>query len=260
MSYGSTNTQIPEAENVIATCTLSIEPQASKMSYITPFWFFITYKRKSWQFEHDDIVNISLSHHKFVGHLTIGGLIACFSTILLSKGIFDPFILLITLIGGLILLYYGWMGAPVLIVQERNDTTKIYLGEVPAELSAYLNFYKKYRFQQKQAMHIYHIASAEDWAREDHQYTHASLQTEQFIHASTKEQVAPTFGKHFPDSGSFLLLEINTSQLESPLKYEYVETRAASFPHIFGPINKSAVEKTHAFSNLQELQSVVARL
>ena len=260
MSYGDHRRKEPSVENVIAQCTLSQVPREDKVSYITPFWFYVKYGSKNWQFEHDNIIEVALSHHRFVGHVTIGGLLACFAAILLSKDLFDPFILLIILIGGLILLYYGWTGSAVLIVKERNDTTKIYLNEVPGELDAYLRFYKNYRSQQQQAMNIYHIATRTDWEADKNQYVHASLATEKFIHASTKEQVAPTFEKHFPASGDFLLLKIDVKALASPLKYEYVAQRSTSFPHIYGAINKSAVSDVLAFSSLKELQTILTSL
>ncbi len=89
---------------------------------------------------------------------------------------------------------------------------------------------------------IYHIVSAEDWARQASlpTYEAASLQTEGFIHLSQKEQVAGTLSRYYQNVPDLLLLHIDVDKLTHELKYE-VATNNESFPHVYGPLNKDAV-------------------
>ncbi|SOD97119.1 DUF952 domain-containing protein [Spirosoma fluviale] len=89
---------------------------------------------------------------------------------------------------------------------------------------------------------IYHIVSAADWQQQESTSTYEapSLQTEGFIHLSTKEQVAGTLSRYYQNVPDLLLLHVDTSKLTSELKYE-LATNNEAFPHLYGPLNKDAV-------------------
>jgi len=260
MISGQTAKQEPTAENIVAKCFLSDKEDEREITYITPFWLHIINKKKHWRFDNENIANIMVQNHKLMGPLIGGGLIACFAIILISANLFDPFILLTGFVGGLVLIYHGWTGSTAIIVNEKNDSTVIYLKEPPAALDSYLKFYRDYLQKRDKAMSIYHIASSKEWENSAEMYHHASLQTEKFIHASTKEQVMPTFEKHFPEQGEFTLLEIDIAKLNSEVKYELVQERNQPFPHIYGEINKSAVTRTFPFRILPELRNIMFKL
>jgi uncharacterized protein (DUF952 family) len=101
---------------------------------------------------------------------------------------------------------------------------------------------------------IYHIATAADWERavRDGQYTMSTrgltLAEQGFIHASTAEQVplvAEAFYRGAPD---LLLLVIDTDLVGPPIRYEHVPGQAAPYPHIYGPLNATAVVEARPFS------------
>ena len=100
---------------------------------------------------------------------------------------------------------------------------------------------------------IYHLATAADWERavRDGQYTMSTrgltLAEQGFIHASTAEQVplvAETFYRGAPD---LLLLVIDTDLVGPPIRYEHVPGQAAPYPHIYGPLNVTAVVEARPF-------------
>ncbi|MGB3467733.1 MAG: DUF952 domain-containing protein, partial [Cyclobacteriaceae bacterium] len=254
------NIQIPENTSVIARCKLDDKPDNISVSLITPFWIYFITRKKTWRFEHENVQQISTGHHKLMGPLIGGCLLSCFSIILLSRNIFDPFLLLTFFVIGLITTYYGWQGADTIMVREKNDATNIYLTQYPDGLDSYLKFYRDYIRKPNHAMSIYHIATAKEWKEKETEYRHISLNSENFIHASTKEQVLPTFQKHFPAEGDFLLLEIDMQQLTSEVKFEYVSDREELFPHIYGTINKSAVISVLPFQNPNELKQIMFNL
>jgi glutathione S-transferase len=97
-------------------------------------------------------------------------------------------------------------------------------------------------------VHIQHIALAETWA--DAQlagtYTVSTLGLELadvgFIHCSRPEQLEDVFEHFYADvTEPLLLLTIDTDLLTSPWQLDDVPGEALSFPHIYGPLNTSAV-------------------
>ncbi len=96
---------------------------------------------------------------------------------------------------------------------------------------------------------IYHITTASDWLRQADSpvYEVASLATEGFIHLSKAEQVAGVLERYYQNVPDLLLLHIDADRLTSQLIYE-VATNSELFPHLYGPINKSAVMRVEQLS------------
>lgn len=93
---------------------------------------------------------------------------------------------------------------------------------------------------------IFHIATAADWRRtlDTGTYTTSTvgvtLEEEGFIHASRRDQVQGVFDRYYRSLGEDLvLLTIDPSRLESEVRVEPVG--AETYPHVYGPINRSAV-------------------
>jgi len=94
---------------------------------------------------------------------------------------------------------------------------------------------------------IYHIVTNESWQSqiESDVYRHASLDTEGFIHASRASQIAGVLDRYYQGVNNLLQLTIDTDLLSAtaPLKEELAKSVGELFPHIYGPINKSAIVK-----------------
>jgi glutathione S-transferase len=95
---------------------------------------------------------------------------------------------------------------------------------------------------------LYHIATAPDWdrARQEGEYRTStrgrSLSEEGFIHASTASQVLPVANAVYLDEQQDLvLLVLDTSRLAAEIRYEPVPGWADPFPHIYGPLDVTAV-------------------
>ncbi|ARK10263.1 DUF952 domain-containing protein [Fibrivirga algicola] len=89
---------------------------------------------------------------------------------------------------------------------------------------------------------IYHIVTKADWDRQADQahYEAASLQSEGFIHLSTKEQVAGVLERYYQNVPDLLLLQVDPNKLVHSLRYE-AATNNEHFPHLYGMLNKDAV-------------------
>lgn len=99
---------------------------------------------------------------------------------------------------------------------------------------------------------IIHITTRADWekARAIGEYKAASLDSEGFIHCSTIRQVSDTANIFFKGEKGLVLLCIDENKLNSEVKYKNPTGGAKHdpgvgnlFPHIYGPINLSAVIK-----------------
>lgn len=61
-----------------------------------------------------------------------------------------------------------------------------------------------------------------------------------FIHLSTKDQLAGTLAKHFAGQGDLVLVVLDAGALGAALKWE-LSRGGALFPHLYGPLEMSAV-------------------
>jgi glutathione S-transferase len=101
---------------------------------------------------------------------------------------------------------------------------------------------------------IYHIATAVAWAQaqRDGQYTMSTrdrtLAEEGFIHASTAPQVARVANAFYQGAPDLLLLVIDPDRVDSEVRYEPVPGHDLPYPHIYGPLNLSAVVQTRPFA------------
>ncbi|HWH94483.1 MAG TPA: DUF952 domain-containing protein [Baekduia sp.] len=93
---------------------------------------------------------------------------------------------------------------------------------------------------------ILHITTADGWAaaRAAGRLVTPSLDEEGFIHCSTHAQVAATANRIFAGSGDLVLLEVDTTKVTAPLKWERATDVQDEFPHIYGPLNLDAVTGT----------------
>jgi len=97
---------------------------------------------------------------------------------------------------------------------------------------------------------ILHITSEQEWleAQQRGEYVAPSLQTEGFIHCSTEKQVLHVANAFYHGRNDLVLLKLDEAQLKPELKWEPPAGNPApgisdsdKFPHIFGPINLTAV-------------------
>ena len=106
-------------------------------------------------------------------------------------------------------------------------------------------------------MNLYHIATRAAWidATRNGSYTAPSLSSQGFIHCSTAAQVLPVARQFYAAQTGLVLLVIDPRRLTSVLKWEPAAAgpppdgvdEAATFPHIYGPIDLEAVVQTADF-------------
>lgn len=95
---------------------------------------------------------------------------------------------------------------------------------------------------------IFHITTRARWleAEQVGLYRADSLTTEDFIHASTEDQVARVANGLFRGQNSLVVLHIDPQLLGVTVKLEGPEGSSELFPHIYGPVQARAVTRVSA--------------
>lgn len=90
---------------------------------------------------------------------------------------------------------------------------------------------------------IYHLTTVGEWedAQDQGSYQPPSFTREGFIHCCTKEQLDSVLQRHFKGVENLVRLVIDPSLLNQKLQYDRDEQLQQEFPHIYGPLNLSAV-------------------
>src|SRR5687768_17360062 len=88
------------------------------------------------------------------------------------------------------------------------------------------------------AENIFHITQRAAWleAQREGYYRGDTLDTEGFVHCSTREQVVWVANQRFRGQAGLVLLVIDIEKLEPALRYERAEA-GELFPHIYGSLN-----------------------
>jgi uncharacterized protein (DUF952 family) len=93
---------------------------------------------------------------------------------------------------------------------------------------------------------LLHICSPAEWAQARRRGEHRpdSLRDVGFVHLSTPEQVHLPANRLYAGRTDLMLLHINASRLEAPLRWEPGEATDPApmlFPHLYGPVPTSTV-------------------
>jgi uncharacterized protein (DUF952 family) len=96
---------------------------------------------------------------------------------------------------------------------------------------------------------VYHILPRSDWkaAKKAGSYRPASLARDGFIHFSRVEQVLPVARNFYQDAEDLLLLTIATEKVAGEIRYEDLLGEGKLFPHLYGPLDLSAVVAVDEF-------------
>jgi uncharacterized protein (DUF952 family) len=103
---------------------------------------------------------------------------------------------------------------------------------------------------------ILHITSKAEWraAQTRGEYRAASLESEGFIHASTSKQVLAVANAFYRGQNDLVLLVIDESLVTPEVRWEAPSGSPAAgispadlFPHIYGPLNPTAVVRVLDF-------------
>ena len=101
---------------------------------------------------------------------------------------------------------------------------------------------------------LFHLALKGDWEQAQdsgtYQWSTRGMRLTEvgFIHCSWQEQVPKTFERFYADAGEIVLLEIDPTRLNSPLRADAIPT-GELFPHLYGPLPIEAVRSISPYSS-----------
>jgi uncharacterized protein (DUF952 family) len=92
---------------------------------------------------------------------------------------------------------------------------------------------------------IYCIAETRDWqaAQETGYFASADLAAAGFIHCCTAQQVAGVVQRYYQGHETLLLLEIDETRVQEPIRWEDLTDAGQLFPHVYGRIPLAAVRR-----------------
>lgn len=94
----------------------------------------------------------------------------------------------------------------------------------------------------------YKLVDAEEWRAVSDAYLGSEVdRADGYIHMSTGDQLAETAARHYRGRGGLLLLAVETHRLGDALVWE-PSRGGALFPHIYGPLPRSAVTSERALA------------
>ena len=99
-------------------------------------------------------------------------------------------------------------------------------------------------------MRILHVATGAEWERaeRDGVYRGNTLATEGFIHCAKPEQLMHVLTRYFPATAGHVIVEIDPARVDAEIRWEGAtewvpDSLPDGFPHIYGPLNLSAVTR-----------------
>lgn len=96
---------------------------------------------------------------------------------------------------------------------------------------------------------IVHALSESDWRsfQERGEYRPSSLDSQGFVHCSKPGQIVVVADVTHADSDDLVLLLLDESSLDSPVRYETSGDGASAYPHVYGPLTSDAVLDSYPF-------------
>jgi uncharacterized protein (DUF952 family) len=98
-------------------------------------------------------------------------------------------------------------------------------------------------------MLIYKIVPRAEWENVTEAYRgSAHDRADGFIHFSTRAQLPETLKRHYAGQDDLLLIAVDAQTLSPALKWELAPSRGEDFPHLYGPLSKSAALRTQSLN------------
>lgn len=213
----------------------------------------VIFKGKSQVFYRSNIIKLILTKKKLIVPLVIGGIGACMSITAMSMGWYYRQLNLIIIFLFLGVQYYGFIGKDALELFEKGHSNIFLLKKTLPSIRKFLLVFNSSQahLQHSYQNFIYHLADPKEWENQltkDH-FTPKNYKKEGFAHASSAGQVQETHQNYYSDKDAMILVTIVPEFLTGPIKYEYNSSRNEAFPHIYSPINKTAIIRLQYYSN-----------
>ena len=245
-------------ETIILSSYLKKSGDKQNQIMLTNDKLIVIFNGKMQAYYRSNIQKLSINKKKLIIPLIIGGIGSSLSMIATSMGWYDRQITLFVTMIFFGVLYYGFVGKDALEIFDKGNSDIFLLNGNLLTVYQFIHFFNatKNIHNNNSEQKIYHIASKKSWEDQlfNANYTHISLEKEGFIHSSTAQNLTDTYNMYYKQDEELVILLIIPELLVPEIKYEFAESRNAYFPHIFGSINKTAIQSVNIFKNEAELR------
>lgn len=243
---------------ILLKCYLGKSGDSQYMLVLYDRLLVVVFKGRRMDFPLPTIKGMVISRKKLIIPLLVGGIGTCFSWLALSLGWYhyQTNLLLVFLFFGW--MYYGFLGKDGLEINEGKHQHVFLIKANHFVLNTFLKFTKERTHQSPPSpvSICFHLVSKVDWEAQELStlYTHPSLDSEGFIHTSYLSELVASYHRYFRPTDELVLLGIDLAQVEAEVKINEVPSRQALFPHIYGPLNKSAIVLLRTIQSAQDLE------
>lgn len=97
--------------------------------------------------------------------------------------------------------------------------------------------------------YVVHALSSSEWEsfQETGEHRPSSLTSEGFVHCSKPGQMVVVADINHADDDDLVLLLLDESELDPPVRYESSDEGGSAFPHVYGPLSLDAVVDSFPF-------------
>ncbi|MBU2912733.1 DUF952 domain-containing protein [Reichenbachiella agariperforans] len=250
-----------QEEPILLQCFLSKEGDHRNRFIFYSSRMQIMHKGKSTVIDFDKIKLMQVQTKKLIVALVAGGIGTSLSMMALPLGWYSYNLNLFSIFFFFGLMYWGFIGQKALVIEEKNHAHVFLLNLVNPVILELIQYYYQLRAtqQRRPAQVIFHLVEKEAWDAQTFatHYTHPSLEQEGFIHCSVLEELMKSYQRYFDMNKDVVLLAIVPDRLDRRVDWAFVETRQAHFPHVMGPISKSAIWSAYVFRGEENLQGLI---
>lgn len=96
---------------------------------------------------------------------------------------------------------------------------------------------------------IVHALPRSEWERfrERGEYRPDSLEAQGFVHCSKPGQIVVVADYNYAETDEMMLLVLDESRIDAPVRYETNESSESAYPHVYGPLTLDAVVDAFRF-------------
>ncbi|MEO9968006.1 MAG: DUF952 domain-containing protein [Reichenbachiella sp.] len=243
---------------VLLKCFLGKSGDTKNMLILYDQLLVVICKGQRMDFPLSSIKALVVKRKKLIIPLVVGGIGTCLSWLALHLGWYDYYLNLMIVFLFFGWMYYGLMGRDALELIEGKIQHIFLITANQFVLNTFLKFTKERQFLMQSARGTlsFHLSTKASWEAQEQStlYSHPSLETEGFIHTSYFSELQHTYNRYFQPFDQLILIGIDLSKVEAPVKVKEVTSRNAQFPHLYGKLNKSAIVFLRAVQGPEDLQ------
>lgn len=208
----------------------------------------ITHRNRVDRFDLTQVKELSFGQRKAMLYFISGGITVPLTAVAFYRDFLHPWPTLFLLFGGIFAMYLGWRGYHVLSIHLFGLRRDYKLHDISENLRAFVNFTTNILpvnndLKNERARMIFHVTTVQQWQSNKTELHYLKKENEEFIHASTEQQLPQTIRRYFQGKSNLLLITIDPLIVAPEIKYEDLTEHGQLFPHIYGDLNLNAVVK-----------------